>query len=219
MSGDGLFALALQQLDRYSYDPKLYSKLVPMILSAVMKVCEGQALDMDFENRDDVTLDEYLDMVEKKTAVLLSASARMGAMLSSVDKDKEELSEKIIRELGIVFQIQDDLLELTSDQEIMGKSLGSDLVKQKKTFPYLFAKKELSEEIWNDFQKRIQEDYIADNGIAPAKELLENNFIFDRVREVITFRHERIQDMISKLPESKRDMFYSMVEFVMNREN
>ena len=219
LSGDGLFAIALQQLDHYAKDPVLYSKLVPVVLDAVTIVCEGQANDMEFESRNDVELDEYLEMVEKKTAYLLSVSARIGAILADVDKKTEILCEKIIRELGIVFQIQDDLLELTSDADQMGKSLGSDLVKQKKTYPYLFAKKEMNAESWDKFLKYIHEEYIVKYGIGPAKGILENNFIFDRIREVITLRHESIQDMISRLPEGKRNMFYSLVEFVMNRKH
>ena len=219
LSGDGLFAIALQQLDHYSDNPKLYSKLVPKVLHAVTLICEGQAQDMDFENRDDVTLDEYLEMVEKKTAHLLSVSAGMGAALAGLDAEAEQLCEKIIMELGIVFQIQDDLLELTSDPDVMGKSLGSDLVNRKKTFPYLFSKQVLSNDIWKEFEKKTSKLYISLNGTKPARKVLEDNFIFDRIGEVITLRHERIQNMISKLPEGKRNMFFSMVEFVMNRKH
>jgi geranylgeranyl pyrophosphate synthase len=158
-------------------------------------------------------------MVEGKTSYLLAVSARLGALIAGVDPKIESLSEKIIRELGVVFQIQDDLLELTSNQENMGKTLGSDLIKQKKTFPYLFARQEFDQNTWNEFQHRISEDYIDKNGIGPAKELLENNFVFDRVREVITLRHEVIQEMIRMLPQRNRNMFTSIVEFVMNRKN
>jgi geranylgeranyl diphosphate synthase type II len=219
LSGDGLFAIALQQLDYYTKEPQLYSKIMPLVLKAVTVVCEGQADDMEFETRNDVVLDEYLKMVEGKTAYLLAVSARLGALIADVDPEIEFLSEKIIRELGLVFQIQDDLLELTSNQENMGKTLGSDLIKQKKTFPYLFAKQEFDQNTWNEFQHRISEKYIVENGIDPAKELLENNFVFDRVREVITLRHDIIQEMIRMLPQRNRNMFTSMVKFVMNRKN
>ncbi|MCF7832262.1 MAG: polyprenyl synthetase family protein [Candidatus Marinimicrobia bacterium] len=219
LSGDGLFAMALMQLDQYTNDAKLYAKIMPLILHAVSIVCEGQAQDMEFESRIDVKLSEYLEMVEKKTAYLLAVSARVGAVIGGAEKDEELLVEKIIRELGVVFQIQDDLLELTSDNENMGKTLGSDLIKQKKTFPYLFAKQELAQLEWNKFQEYIKSDYVKHNGVQSARQILEDNFIFDRIHEVITLRHVAIQELIKGLPEGNQKMFNSMVEFIMNRKN
>ncbi len=218
LSGDGLFALALKQLDYYIIKPDLYARIVPIILEAVIVVCEGQAQDMEFESRNDVILSEYLEMVEKKTAWLLAVSARIGAIIGGVEKSEEILIEKIIRELGIVFQIQDDLLELVSSVESMGKSLGSDLVKQKKTFPYLYSKQEMSEIEWKKFQNSISKEFIGLHGVEPARKIMENNFIFDRINEVITLRHVTIQDLIKELPIRSRNMYNSMVEFIMNRK-
>lgn len=218
LSGDGLFAIALSQLDYYSIFPDIYTRLMPVILKAVTTVCEGQAEDMDFETRQDVSLEEYLSMVEKKTSYLLSVSARAGAIISRRPVEQEMMIEKIIRELGVVFQIQDDLLELTSNSENMGKTLGSDLIKQKKTFPYLFAKQELEKKQWLDFLSKTSEEFIGEYGIEPARNVLEDNFIFDRINEVITLRHVTIKDMINKLPGDMREMLSSMIEFVMNRK-
>jgi len=218
LSGDGLFARALMQINPYIEDMKLYAKIMPMILQAVIIVCEGQALDMEFESRENVKLSEYLLMVEKKTAHLLAASARIGAVIAGVEKDVELLVEKIILKLGIVFQIQDDLLELTSDSTSMGKTLGSDLIKQKKTYPYLFAKQELSQLEWNKFLESISAKYIEEHGIHTVRKILQDNFIFDRIREHITLRHVTIQELIKELPEGSQEMFYSMVEFIMDRK-
>ena len=218
LSGDGLFARALTQLDPYVEDTELYARIMPMILQAVTVVCEGQALDMEFETRGDVTLSEYLTMVEKKTASLLAVSARIGAVLVGEDMDNEMLVEKIILELGVVFQIQDDLFELTSDSVSMGKTLGSDLIKQKKTYPYLYAKQEMDQVEWNKFLESISVEHIEQHGVGVARKILENNFIFDRIREHITLRHVTIQELIKELPEGSQEMFYSMVEFIMDRK-
>lgn len=218
LSGDGLFARALAQLDPYVADAELYARIMPMILQAVTIVCEGQALDMEFESREDVELSEYLTMVEKKTAHLLAVSARVGAVIAGTKKAEELLVEKIIRELGIVFQIQDDLLELTSDSESMGKTLGSDLVKQKKTYPYLFAKQELDQMEWNKFLESISVRYIEQHGVHAARKILEDNFIFDRIREHITLRHVTIQELIKELPGGSQEIFNGMIEFIMDRK-
>ncbi len=218
LSGDGLFAMALMQISAYAEDSELYAKIMPMILQAVSVVCEGQALDMEFETRENVELSEYLIMVEKKTAHLLAVSARVGAVIAGAEKKEELLVEKIIRELGIVFQIQDDLLELTSDSASMGKTLGSDLVKQKKTYPYLFAKQELGQNEWNNFLDGTSAKYIEEHGVYEARKILQDNFIFDRIRELITLRHVTIQELIKELPRGSQEMFYEMVEFIMNRK-
>lgn len=219
LSGDALFALALQQLDHYKNNPELYAMLLPELLHAVIIVCEGQAEDMDFEDRDDVSLSEYLQMVDKKTAHLLSVSAKMGAIIGNASQTEIQIIEKIIKELGVVFQIQDDLLELTSSSETMGKSLGSDLIKEKKTFPYLFAKQELPQEVWKKFINYIDNDFIRLHGIEPAKALLKDNFIFDRIHELIKLRHVTIQQLIKELPERSWELINSMVDFIMNRKN
>lgn len=219
LAGDGLFAIALQQFEAYSKQPELYSKIIPELLEAVIVVSEGQAEDLEFEDRDDVSLEEYLDMVSKKTAKLLSVSAKIGALIAGADNDICLLIEKIVHELGIVFQIQDDLLELTADEELMGKSLGSDLVNKKKTFPFLYAKKLLNEDKWNDFLDKIDIDYIENNGILPAKEFLKENLIFDKIHKLIKLRHATIQGLINELPEESQKMLTSIIEFVMNRKN
>lgn len=218
LAGDGLFAIALQQFEAYCDQPELFSKIMPEVLNAVIVVSEGQAEDLEFEDRDDVRLEEYLEMVSKKTAKLLSVSAKIGALLAGADDGICLLIEKIIHELGIVFQIQDDLLELTADEALMGKSLGSDLVKRKKTFPFLYAKELLDANQWNYFLDIIDSNHIENNGILPAKEFLKDNLIFDKIYKLIKLRHASIQEMINGLPAESQETFTSIVEFVMNRK-
>lgn len=219
LAGDGLFALALQQLDAYATEPKLYSKIMPEILNAVVVVSEGQAEDLEFETRDDVTLEQYLCMVSKKTAKLMSVSAKIGAYIAGEDEEICDLIERIMNELGIVFQIQDDLLELTASEELMGKSLGSDIFKKKKTFPFLYSKETMDEDQWIELLKKTENSFIENNGIMPVKEFLKDNLIFDRIHELVKLRHGTIRELISELPEGSQEMFGSIVEFVMNRKN
>ena len=218
LAGDGLFAIALKQLDGYKEDTALYVKLMPELLEAVITVSEGQAQDLEFESRNDVSLEEYLEMIDKKTAKLLSVSAKLGAYIAGVDNNTCYLVEQIINELGIVFQIQDDLLELTASELSMGKSLGSDLIKKKKTYPFLYAKENLDSEDWHRFLLMIDEEYICEHGTRPAIGILEGNLIFDRIQEHIKLRHVIIQGLISKLPKASQTMFESIVEFIMNRK-
>ncbi len=219
LAGDGLFVVALEQLNAYRDNPSLYAKLMPALLSAVISVSEGQADDLEFEDRDDVSLDNYLQMVLNKTAKLLSVSAKLGACLAGADEKTCMLVENIFNELGIIFQIQDDLLELTASEETMGKSLGSDLVKKKKTYPFLYAKENLDINNWNKFVATIDKVFIEAHGVHPAIRILEENLVFDRIHELIKLRHVTIQEMINKLPSGSQKMFNSIVEFIMNRKH
>ncbi|MDZ7821107.1 MAG: polyprenyl synthetase family protein [Candidatus Marinimicrobia bacterium] len=219
LAGDGLFVIALSELNAYRREPELYSRLLPLILEAVLRVCEGQAEDMEFEDRQDVSLDEYLNMVTKKTAWLLAVAGRTGARIGDASEEEEKTVGKLSLELGIVFQIQDDLLELTSDPVKMGKTLGSDLVKGKKTYPYLFARQELSPERWREFLVHTEEANIARYGTEPARRLLEENLIFDKIFKIIKLYNENIQEMILDLPPRTQEMFRSMVSFIMDRDN
>lgn len=135
LSGDGLMALAFRQL----MDSKA-SRIQRMgweFSQAMLEICEGQSLDMAFERRLDVTTSEYLEMVGKKTGRLLGLACQLAALVSPADQAMVESANHFGIELGQAFQIQDDLLEISSDAEKMGKSLDSDIQSGKKTYPLL----------------------------------------------------------------------------------
>lgn len=218
LAGDGLFAIALGELDHYREDSALYSAILPMILNAVIQVCEGQALDMEFESRNDVDTEAYLDMVTKKTARLLAVSGHVGALIGGANKAEAEIVEAILLETGILFQIQDDLLELTSDSDTMGKTLGSDLLRDKKTYPYLFAKQTLNPQQWEQFLEMCSEEKLSQDGIVPVRDFLKTHFIFDKIQEVIKLHYDNICSQILSLPREARDLYQTMLKFVLHRE-
>lgn len=107
---------------------------------AVARLCEGQALDMAFERRSDVTLDEYLSMIDRKTGALLELALELGALAGGADAKAAESMRKAGRALGRAFQIQDDLLDVTADADAWGKAIGGDLVEGKRTWLVLAAR-------------------------------------------------------------------------------
>ena len=110
------------------------AKVFSVYNKAAIEVCVGQQLDIDFEKMSVITLDEYLRMIELKTAVLIAASARIGSIIGGAgDKDSDLLYE-FGRNLGLAFQIQDDLLDIYGDARVFGKVPGGDIVANKKTF-------------------------------------------------------------------------------------
>lgn len=218
LSGDGLFALALAKLNAYRREPELYAALLPLILHAVIRVCEGQARDMEFESREDVSCEEYLKMVTEKTACLLAASGKAGVLIGGGNTDAADLVEQVLLKTGVLFQIQDDLLELTSSSVRMGKSLGSDLVKGKKTFPYIFARQELPPEAWQTFLRCSSEALVREQGTEPARALLESYFIFDKIHDMIKLYNDEIQDLIGRLPLETQELYRTTLLFIMHRD-
>ena len=104
-----------------------------------MEVCEGQQYDVDFENREDVSIGEYLVMIQNKTAVLVAAAMKMGAIIADKPDDVQDMIYDFGRNLGIAFQLQDDYLDAFGDPESFGKQLGGDIIENKKTYLYLKA--------------------------------------------------------------------------------
>ncbi len=114
-------------------------KMLDLFNKTAMEVCEGQQYDMNYESRVDVTIEEYLKMIELKTAVLLAASLKLGAMAGEASEGDEGLLYEFGRNIGIAFQLQDDLLDVYSEPEVFGKAIGGDIAANKKTYLLISA--------------------------------------------------------------------------------
>ncbi len=144
LSGDTMFAKAFTYL--YECDKDKISELVEIMLQGSIEVCEGQAYDMEFETRDDVTIEQYLEMIRLKTGVLLSTALSLGAVVAGCGRDDLEKLKIFGQNIGIAFQIQDDIFDCWSDLEEFGKVTGTDIADNKKTFLYLKALEVAGEE-------------------------------------------------------------------------
>ncbi len=138
LSGDVMLVLAYQILTRLS-DPALISSLVRVFNRAAIEVCEGQQMDMNFENRLDVSIEEYIKMISLKTAALLAASLEMGAAAALASEEDQYQIRQFGHYIGISFQLQDDILDTFGDPQLFGKKIGGDIVQNKKTFLILKA--------------------------------------------------------------------------------
>ncbi len=132
LSGDLMQIKAYQLLTNYNGD--ILKKLLTVFNHAAIKVCEGQQFDMNFENTDKVSVAEYLKMIEYKTAALLAVALQLGAIVANANPNTIELLYKFGINLGMAFQLQDDYLDVFGDEKIFGKSIGDDIVSNKKTF-------------------------------------------------------------------------------------
>jgi len=131
LSGDSMLIMATEFLD--FYDPKIQKDLLKLFNSTALEVCEGQQLDIEFEKKTDVDFDDYIEMIKKKTSVLIASSIKMGGIINQLDSGELDILYEIGLNLGIAFQIQDDYLDLFGDEKIIGKKVGQDVVNNKKT--------------------------------------------------------------------------------------
>jgi geranylgeranyl diphosphate synthase type I len=155
LAGDTLYSKAFQVLGTSPAEPRVVLDAMNVLSRTCTAICEGQWLDLEFENRENVSEEEYMEMIEKKTGVLYGASACMGGLLAGASLATAKGLEEFGRLTGMGFQIQDDVLDLTAPEKVLGKRRGGDLVEGKKTLimihaldhgvrPEVFGKKDAS---------------------------------------------------------------------------
>ena len=137
LSGDAMLILAYQYFEEY--EPTIFRALAKLFSKTALEVCEGQQWDVDFESRSDVTIPEYLKMIECKTAVLVAAAMKMGAIIAETSQENANLIYDFGLNLGLAFQLQDDYLDAFGNPETFGKQVGGDIIENKKTYLYLKA--------------------------------------------------------------------------------
>jgi len=134
LSGDALLIYSYKLLEDYS--PNIFKKLNNVLNTTALQVCEGQQFDMDFEKNPNVTFDSYINMIKLKTAVLVGASLQMGAIIAEANPNDLIKIYDFGVNLGIAFQLQDDYLDTFGEQSLVGKSIGGDIIENKKTALY-----------------------------------------------------------------------------------
>ena len=198
LSGDIMQILAYKCLE--SYDSKTQKKLIKAFNDTAIKVCEGQQLDIEFESQNNLKFDDYIQMISYKTAVLLASSLKMGGIINNASETDLKSLYKIGLNMGCAFQIQDDYLDLFGDQNIIGKKIGGDIIKNKKTVMYHLYKENSSiedsnilDEIYND--SNIQNDQKVSN----IKKLFEENEIDLKTRELVKKYTSKTDEYINAL--------------------
>ena len=137
LSGDAMLILAYQYFEKY--EPAIFRDLAKLFSKTALEVCEGQQWDVDFETRTDVSIPEYLKMIQYKTAVLVAAAMKMGAIIAETSEANANLIYDFGLNLGLAFQLQDDYLDAFGNPETFGKQVGGDIIENKKTYLYLKA--------------------------------------------------------------------------------
>lgn len=139
LAGDTLYSKAFEIITSMDNDPVRIVKCIDILARTCTEICEGQWLDVEFEDQGIVSEEQYLEMVEKKTAVLYGAACKIGALLGGAPLDVADQMYEFGRMIGIGFQIYDDVLDIVTPEEVLGKVRGSDIMEGKKTLIAIHA--------------------------------------------------------------------------------
>ena len=197
LSGDAMFVKAIQLL--MQTDETKITALTEIFTATALEVCEGQQLDMDFESRTDVSLDDYLEMIQLKTAVLLGCSLKMGAIIAGASEEDCNYIYTAGCDLGIAFQLQDDLLDLYGDEQQFGKLPGGDVVANKKTYLLLKALELSNEKQKAEIVLIMQGGLTAEEKVQRMKTVFNELNIAELTIEKMEFYYKSAMDLIDAL--------------------
>ena len=174
LSGDGMLVLAYRYL-ALTKDDEIH-KVLDLANETFTGIMEGQQFDMEFETRDDVREEEYIEMIRLKTSVLLAACVQMGAMLGGASEPDSRLLYEFGEKIGLAFQLQDDLLDVYGDPAVFGKKIGGDILCNKKTYLYINAYR-----LADDKQKKELDRWAVYDGNDPDSKIAAVRSIYDAV--------------------------------------
>lgn len=183
LSGDAMLILAYQYFERY--EPLIFKELAVIFGKTALEVCVGQQFDLDFEERQEVSIEEYLKMIEYKTAVLVGAALQMGAVVAEASAENQQIIYNFGVALGIAFQLQDDYLDTFGDAKTFGKKIGGDILENKKTILYIKALENASAT-----QKETLLRYYSSENFPEAEKIQAVSDIFQQTKSDVFLREE-----------------------------
>ena len=219
LSGDVMLIISYEVLNQYQ-DSK-YIHLSKKLTEISRLVCEGQQADMDFASKNDITENEYFEMIKNKTAVLIGCSFMFGGIVAEANDLNTNLLYEIGLNLGIAFQLEDDLLDCFGDQEKFGKKIGGDIIEKKKTLLYLFTNSKLESEKKLEFENIFNSNKIEDSKkINSIKSFYETSGALKYVKNKVKVYFDKADQLINKL-ELDNDTKRKLNQFsktLLNRE-
>ena len=211
LSGDVLLVKAYESLAKC--DAKYLPSLLNLFNKTAAEVCEGQQMDMDFETRESVSEEEYIEMIRLKTSVLLGCAIQFGGIVSEIDEDMQNALYNFGQYIGIAFQIKDDLLDLYGESAKVGKQIGGDVLSDKKTLLSIKAK-----EFGCDMQALNQ---INDNEqrILKAQELFQEYGAKSYVESKMRHFYSKAISSLDLFPAERKELYLEFAEFLIERSH
>lgn len=220
LSGDAMAFLAYKFLLKKKSNNLV--DIIDLFSQTAIEVCEGQQFDMDFENRIDVTESEYLNMIRLKTAVLLACSLKVGALLANA---KTEIADQLYEygiNLGIAFQLQDDLLDTFGNQKTFGKKIGGDILANKKTYLLIKALANASDNSRGNLLNWLsKKEFVGEEKIEAVKNIYKNLDIKTLTQQKIDVYFNNASTILQKIgiSEYKKQQLVVLSSQMLKREN
>jgi len=219
LSGDVMLIWSYEILQQYPI--KISSALTKIFSETARKVCEGQQLDMDFPRKKNISMIEYMKMIEFKTAALLGCAMSVGAIISGASMNQIQKINSIGIELGLIFQLQDDYLDIFGSSNKIGKQIGGDIIENKKTFLHVFVKENGSSREISDFN-----NFLKLKPKESVKKITEITKIYDTSGATIALKNtikslkKSVFKKIEKLniDESKQNLIISFFNKIIERD-
>jgi geranylgeranyl diphosphate synthase type II len=218
LSGDVLIIEAYKLLAQCEHH--ILPDLLNLFNQTAVEVCEGQQLDIDFENTQTVTEEAYIKMITLKTAVLPAAALKSGAMLANAPQQQAQLIYEFGIYLGIAFQIMDDYLDAYGNAQKFGKQTGGDILSNKKTCLYIYALNNLPEPDKQTLCKLYNSNHI-DNKVELVLSLFEKAQVSKYIKDIINNYYQSSLNCLKQInvPEENKKELYQLAENLLNREN
>lgn len=219
LSGDVMSIFAYQYLTEIA-DP-LLGKILRIFNKMAVEVCEGQQLDMNFEKMPDVSADEYLNMIRLKTSVLIAASMEIGALLGNASPDQAQRLYHFGLNLGLAFQLEDDLLDVYGNPETFGKTIGGDILANKKTYLLIKALELASSEQRKELNYWLEAtDFDAKTKIKAVTELYNLIGVKEIAQEKILWFHKESMHQLEliSVPDSHKSVLKTIANKLIARE-
>jgi geranylgeranyl diphosphate synthase type II len=217
LSGDVLLVKAYELISKQNKEhiPDLYQ----LFNKTAIEVCEGQQMDMDFEIREDVTIEEYIAMIRLKTSVLLGCALEFGFLISNQSVENRKNIYDFGVNLGIAFQIQDDILDLYGDPEKVGKQVGGDVRANKKTLLYLAAKK-ICKNLNNNKLNSLKETKDLDKKVQETSTFYKEIGVLEETQKYLNYYYDSAMKSLELVDvNSSKDNLHQMVNYLFNRQS
>jgi len=216
LSGDGLVALSYEYLLRTKFEA--IDCLGQLFSRALLEVCEGQALDKKFETANDVSISEYFIMIEKKTAALIAVCCELGGYIGGAKRDVISYLRQFGLNLGLAFQIQDDLLDIMAEEKHLGKTWGSDIKRKKKTLLLIQAKKLADSQNLARIETIMNKDELCQSDVFEMKEIFKNTGTIDYSQKLLEEHFQKARESLNVLDSKKdRNLLENFLETVLQR--
>lgn len=219
LSGDAMLVLAYQFMAEC---PSTFLKEVMDLFSlTALEICEGQQMDMEFEQRNDVTAEEYLEMIRLKTAVLLAASLKIGARLGGASVEDADRLYDFGMHIGVAFQLKDDLLDVYGNAKVFGKNIGGDILCNKKTYMLIKALEHANADQHNQLNSWINAETFQ-----PAEKIAAVTELYDRIgvkavceNKILEYSNRAMESLAAvSIAEEKKEELKKIIENLIHRE-